>query len=258
MARLSWTEPGERFYETGLDRGVLYPSDGAGIAWNGLLSVNEAPSDSDVTTRYFDGQPYTVRSRAGSFSATIEAFTYPQEFEEYGYLGRGRTLRSRGRFGLSYRTRVANDISGVEYGYKIHLVYNAQAHPSQKPNKTTSSSIEPESLSWDISTVPVSLVDAKASAHLVIDTTIAHSDTVEALEDLLYGNDTRPSFLPQPNEVLEVFESHSIVRITDNGDGTWTAEGPDNLVKMLNATTFEIDIPTAVYLDETKYRISSY
>lgn len=259
MPRLSWTEPGTRFYEAGVDNGVLYPQDGPGVPWNGLISVNEAPSDSDVTTGYFDGLAYQTRHKPGSFAATIEAFTYPAEFEEYGFMRIGDSLSRRQKtFGLSYRTKIGNDISGLDQGYKLHLVYNAQARPSQRAHKTTSKSPELDTLSWDISTNPAKVNGGKPSSHLVLDTSIAHPWTVAALEELLYGDDASDSVLPQPNDVLELFESTSLIRITDNGDGTWTAEGPDDLVKMSGPSTFQIDIPTAVFIDTKTYRISSY
>jgi hypothetical protein len=258
MVRLSWTEPGTRLYEAGVDQGVLYPQVGPGIPWNGLISVNEAPSDTDMTKGYFDGQPYQVRGRTGSFAATIEAFTYPDEFEDYVVVKFGNSFPRRKRFGLSYRTRIGNDISGIDHGYKLHLVYNALATPSQHNYASVTGSADLSSLTWDISTVPIAIDSGKPSAHLIVDSTIAYPEVMEALEESLYGSSTQSSFLPQPNDVLELVESNAIVRIIDNGDGTWTAEGPDDLVKMLNPTTFQIDIPTAVFIDTNTYIISSY
>lgn len=258
MVRLNWNESGTRFYDAGVDRGVLYLQNGSAVPWDGLISVKEAPSDSDVTTGYFDGRAYNTRRTPGSFAATIEAYTYPDEFEQFGSLRIGDSLRRRNLFSFSYRTKMANDISGLDKGYKLHLVYNALAVSSQRSNTTLTNSAEIETFSWDISTTPASISGGKRSAHLVVDTTLAHSWAVEALESLLYGSETQSSVLPQPNEVLELVESKSIVRITDNGDGTWTAEGPDELVKMLDPTTFQIDIPTAVFIDTDIYRLSSY
>lgn len=258
MTRLTWTTPGSRFYETGVDRGVLYPADGPGVPWNGLISVKEAPSDSDSVVRYLDGSRYTAQQGAGSFAATIEAFTYPDEFEEYGSLRLSGGLLQRKTFGLSYRTKIGNDISGLDSGYRLHLVYNARATPAQINRTSMDTSLAPINLAWDISTKPIQIAGARPSAHLIVDASLAPRASVEQLEAMLYGTETSASVLPQPNDVIDVFDANAVVKIIDNGDGTWTASGPEDYIQMLDPSTFQINVGSAVYMDADTYRISSW
>lgn len=243
--RLGWDNSGEKFYETGVDRGVLYPSSGIGVPWNGLISVKEAPSESDVSTNYVDGRKYRTRHTPGAFAATVEAITFPDEFEE------------QKPFGLTYRTKIGTDITGLDHGYKLHLVYNALAAPVSKDYSTLNSSPEALPFQWDISTTPIRIAGAQPSAHLIVDTTKAYSWTVEAFEALLYGTEEHAPVLPSPESVLELFDANAIVKITDNGDGTWTAEGPDEVIQMLDPSTFQISWASAVYIDSDTYSISS-
>jgi hypothetical protein len=241
MTRLVWDQVTERDYETGLDRGVFYPLNGPGHVWNGLQSVEESPSEADFRPRYLDGKKIGNRGRKGEFSATVKAFTYPTTFSS-GLV----TPQRRSHFGLSYRIKTDN-------GYKIHLVYNALATPSNGNYVFN----DETSFSWSLTTRGITMPDGTNVSHLVIDTNEGYSWTIEALENALYGTEEAAPRLPTPAEVLEIFEENSILRIIDHGDGTWTAIGPDDVISMLDPTTFQIDYSTAVYISEDAYTIHS-
>lgn len=256
MTRISWGSDDVRLFEIGVDRGVLYPDQGRGVPWNGLIAVDEAPSGSDVVENYLDGQKFATHRKVESFEATIEAYHYPVEFEPYDGHFSFRSSQRRRQFGFSYRTLVGNAELGQNYSYKIHLVYNALAAPSSRDYQSLSDSSEMIPFSWNISTIPIKMGDV-SSAHLIIDPRYAYPWVIEDLEKLLYGSNENEPYLPPPSEILELFEDASILRITDHGDGSWTAEGPDEAIQMLNPTTFEITWPSAVYIDAVTYRISS-
>lgn len=241
MARLIWGAT-PREADTGLDRGVLYPANGPGVPWNGLISVTENPPDSKGGFRYIDGVRVRARRTAESFSAVIEALSYPDELYRDPFMG------SRiGPFGLSYRVQTTN-------AHKIHLVYNAQTIPAAREY------LQEQSLSpylWAIDTKPVPVPEGRPSAHLVVDTAKAHASVVEALEYILYGSDEQPARLPTPAEVVDIFEENAILRVTDHGDGTFTVTGPDEAIVMLDLTTFQITWDSALIVDENSYTISS-
>ena len=215
MATLTWDTIGERIYETGVDHGVLYiPNDqgvyAAGYAWNGLTSVTESPSGAEATAQYADNIKYLNLVSAEEFSATIEAFTYPDEFgqcdgsatpAEGVLLGQ----QQRKTFGLSYRTRVGNDLDGSDHGYKLHLIYGAQAAPTQKAYSTINDSPEPITFSWEVSTTPVSVTGHKPTSVITVDSTKVDADALSDLEDLLYGSGSTAARLPTPDEVIALF-----------------------------------------------------
>lgn len=213
MAKLKWDQTGERVYETGVDRGVLYVYDtegskyGTGVAWNGLTAVNETPSGAESNPQYADNIKYLDLYSAEEFGATIEAFTYPAEFEECdgsAELVKGVTIgmQNRKMFGFSYRTMIGNDTEGTDHGYKLHLVYGAKASPSEKSRSTVNDSPEAVAFSWEVTTTPVNVEGFKPTAHLVIDSTKADPTKLKALEDKLYGDDSSgEATLPLPDEV---------------------------------------------------------
>lgn len=213
--KLEWDKIGERTYETGVDRGVLYPQvSGAysnGVAWNGLTKVSENPSGAEPTALYANNRKYLELMSNEEFAATIEAYTYPDEFAECdgsAELAPGVmiTQQPRKSFGLSYRTLIGNDTEGTEYGYKLHLVYGAKAKPSSKENNTVNDSPEAATMSWETSTTPVDVEGHKPTAHLIIDSTKVDPSKLSALEDILYGKagngeSAVEARLPLPNEV---------------------------------------------------------
>ena len=216
MSRSKWDETTKRLYETGIDRGVLYPRDpttGAykdGVAWNGLTAANEAPSGAEPTALYADNIKYLNLLSAEEFALTLEAYTYPDEFAACNgeaELTPGVTLGQQKRigFGLCYRTRVGNDVDGSDHGYKIHIVYGCQASPSARDYATINDSPEALTLSWEISTTPIEVEGFKPTAYVVIDSTKFEPEKMKKLEDKLYGTDTdgKPT-LPMPDEIKDL------------------------------------------------------
>lgn len=262
MSKLKWGEVGSRFYEAGVDRGVLYVGDSEGVVWNGLISVTESPSGADITPRFIDGVKYLNYSKDDDFTGKLEAYTSPYEFDACdGTLevrnGLFATQQVRKPFNLSYRTRIGNDLDGLDKGYKIHLIYNAVATPSDRQYNTLGDSTDTLTLSWNIESSSVSVPGVSRTSHLIIDSTLAYSWAIEALENVLYGTATTPARFPTAEEVVTIFEDNSILKITDNGDGSWTAEGPSSIITMLDATTFQIDWSSAIPINSTTYLISS-
>lgn len=214
MAVLKWDQTGERLYETGVDHGVLYTPVGgvysSGVAWNGLVSVTESPSGAEATAQYADNIKYLNLVSAEEFGATIEAFTYPPQWSKHDGSAEpsaGVSLGQQPRlpFGLSYRTRLGNDIDGSDYGYKLHLVYGAQAAPSEKAYATINDSPEAITFSWEITTTPVPVAGFKPTAILTIDSTKVTAASLQTLEDALYGTAGTSPRLPMPDEILGMF-----------------------------------------------------
>lgn len=221
MARVTWDEVGQRVYETGVDHGVLYipnPLTGAydtGVPWNGLTTVTESPSGAEPSAQYADNIKYLNLISAEEFGATVEAFTYPEEFGQFDgtaapqpgvYLGQQR----RGHFGLSYRTLVGNDVAGTDFGYKLHLIYGAQAAPSEKAFATVNDTPEAITFSWELTTSPVAVgtiggVEYKPTASLTIDSTKVEAADLALLEDMLYGAAATEPELPLPADVIAIF-----------------------------------------------------
>lgn len=211
MSALVWDQTGERFYETGVDRGVLYPvQEGGeyskGFAWNGLSSITQSPSGAESNAVYADNQKYLNLISAEEFGATVEAYTYPDEFGECdgsAELVKGVTVGQQARkmFGMSYRTRIGNDVDGDSHAYKLHLIYGAQASPTEKAYNTVSDSPEATPLSWELSTTPVAVTGMRPTACLEIDSRTANPDKLAALEKILYGNEMTEPRLPLPDEV---------------------------------------------------------
>lgn len=211
MTRLVWGLPGERFYETGIDRGSLYlMGSEPGVAWNGLTAVKENPSGGQPKPFYIEGQKYINLSGVEEFEATIEAFSSPKEFgvcDGTAQLLKGlyATQQPRRSFGLSYRTRVGNDIQGVDHGYKLHLVYGALAAPSGVTYGTISDTNDPTTFSWSITTLPPIVPGYKPTAHFVIDSREADISALTELEDVLYGTNLTPPRLPTIEELFAIF-----------------------------------------------------
>lgn len=213
MAKLVWDKTGDRLYETGVKNGVLYiPTAGVyskGVAWNGLTAVTESPSGAEATALYADDTKYLSLMSTEEFGATIEAYTYPDEFaacdgsaELAGGVMIGQQKRST--FGLCYKTTIGNDTEGNDHGYKLHIIYGALAKPSERAYASINDSPEAITFSWEITTTPVNVTGAKPTASLVIDSTKADPSKLAALEDILYGKDGEPASeprLPLPDEI---------------------------------------------------------
>ena len=221
MAKLTWDDTGKRLYETGVKQGVLFPmgssgSYAAGVAWNGLTAVTESPSGAEPTPLYADDIKYLELMSNEEFGATIEAYTYPDEFAECDgsvEVATGVKIGQQPRktFGLCYRTTLGNDVKGNDYGYKLHIVYGAKAAPSEKAYATINDSPEAITFSWEVTTTPVAVKDQKPTAHIEIDSTKVDASKLAALEAILYGADatggtgTDPR-LPLPDEIIELLK----------------------------------------------------
>jgi hypothetical protein len=210
MTRLLWDDRGERFFEMGVDRGVLYVSSSAGVAWMGLTSVAENITGGEPRPYYLDGEKYLNLLSAEEFEATIEAFGCPDEFGVCDgnveiHTGLIATQQPRQPFGFCYRTRVGNEISGPDLAYKLHLVYNALAAPTQRNNTTLGGSADPTKFSWSITTKPPAITGYKRTAHLVIDSRTTDPDVLSDVEDALYGTVSTDPYLPDPDDLIAMF-----------------------------------------------------
>lgn len=260
MATIEWDQVGSRYYESGIDRAVLYPSEGNAVPWNGITSVAEKMTGDVGTPIYFDGIKFGDAFAIGDYAATVKAFTYPNEFMELeGVAPAGNGLfidnQRPKRFGLSYRTKIGND-DGPDLGYKIHVVYNLTAIPAQKNYKTQSEADAVE-FEWTVVAVPEKASGFRPTAHIIFDTRLMNPLLLADMEETLYGTDSADGRLPPLSTLVSFISSWVIIRITDNLDGTWTAEGPDEMITMLDSTTFQISQANAVYLDADTYNISN-
>lgn len=215
MTVLTWDNAGEHLYEAGVDHGVLYipDSQGAyvlGVPWNGLTNVNETPTGGEPTAQWADNQKYLNLFSVEEFGATIEAYTYPEEFNQFDGLATPEAgvyvgQQNRKIFGLSYRTKVGNDIEFEEYGYKLHLVYGCQASPSERSYSTINDSPEAINPSWDLTTTPVPVTGMKPTALMIIDSTKVDAAALVTLENFLYGTAGTDASLPLPDDVIALF-----------------------------------------------------
>ena len=213
MAKLVWDQTGERLYETGVKQGVLYIKENGtydnGVAWNGLTAITESPSGAETTPLYADDIKYLNLLSTEEFAATIEAYTYPDEFMQCDgsaplstgvYIGQ----QSRKTFGMCYRTVLGNDEDNNDYGYKLHLIYGCLAAPSEKGSSTINDSPEAITFSWEVSTTPENVTGHKPTATITIDSTKANKEKLTALEAILYGSETQEPRLPLPDEVASL------------------------------------------------------
>lgn len=213
MTRLVWNAVGERKFEIGVDQGVLYLDDAAGVPWNGLVAVSETPSGGDVTPYYVDGVKYLNFAKAEEFEANLEAYTYPDEFGRCDgsvSVGNGLSVTQQPRksFGLSYRSRVGNDLDGTDHGYKIHLLYNVMAEPTDRDHQTMSDSVDPFHFRWHLVTKPPRFSGYKPTAHFVIDSREVPADLLKQVADILYGSDDAAARLPSVDELIFIFTEY--------------------------------------------------
>ena len=223
--KLVWDKTGEHFYETGIKNGVLYPMSESGtypkgVAWNGLTAITESPSGAEATALYADDIKYLNLMSNEEFGATVEAYTYPDEFAECDgsasltegvYIGQ----QARKTFGLCYRTTLGNDSKGNDYGYKLHIIYGAMASPSEKAYSTINDSPDAITFSWELSTTPVAVANFKPTASLTIDSTKVDPEKLATLEEILYGKDGTGEDhstgavdprLPLPDEIANIMK----------------------------------------------------
>ena len=213
MAKLVWDETGKRLYETGVSQGVLYPQSGGtypnGVAWNGLTAVTESPSGAEATPLYADNIKYLNLFSAEEFGATIEAYTYPDEFmacDGSAQIAKGAYIgqQNRKQFGMCYKTLLGNDVNANDHGYKLHIIYGAMASPSEKAYATVNDSPEAITFSWEVTTTPVNVTGYEPTASIVIDSTKCDPTKLADLEEILYGSAEEGPRLPLPNEIVTV------------------------------------------------------
>lgn len=217
MPKLVWDETGKRLYETGVSKGVLYVQTdegtyGNGVAWNGLTAVNESPSGAEATPLYADDIKYLELTSTEEYGASIEAYTYPEEFEQCdgsAELGAGVTIGQQPRkaFGFCYRTLIGNDVKNNDYGYKIHIVYGAKAAPSEKAYQTVNDSPEAITFSWELTTTPVNVTGHKPTACITIDSTKIEPAKLTSIEEALYGTDSVEPKLLLPDEIAAIIKA---------------------------------------------------
>lgn len=259
--QLEWGLIAERQIEAGLDRGVLYPKNAPAVAWNGLTSVDEEGGEG-AAEYYVDGRPFLYLPKPKEFKATINALMYPDAFS--AILGEveaapGMYLDSQmgDSFDLSYRTKIVDSIQGENAGYKMHLIYNATVVPSAKTYETLGDQINPVAFSWAIQAVPVQVTGYRPTAHITIDTRHMDQERIDAVELLIYGTTDEPAAMPEPQLLFDLLTFGNAIIITDNGDGTWQAEGSYLNIYMIGDEIFEIDNVNAVDHGDGTYTISS-
>lgn len=266
MPKLTWGDLGERYFEVGVDRGVLYPRNGDGVSWSGLIAVNETPNGGTSKPFYMDGIKYQDRAAPEEFAATIEAYTYPKEFSrcdgtESIAAGLFVTQQHRQPFSLSYRTKIGNDLDGQDHGYKLHIVYNAKAEPSQRNNQSLRDTPEAITFSWNLTTIPERIVGVRPSAHLILDSTITAPSVMTAVEDILYGSPSTVARLLTPAELVEIYllEAPELPFVvgTPNANGVFTISGPSSMITLTTPNTFQLNTTFATDNGDGSYTVTS-
>ena len=266
MSQIEWNSVGKRIFETGLDRGVLYiPNQDIAVPWNGLTNVDEVP-DTTIEPLYFNGVKYHDYTSRGDYKGTLKAYTYPEEFELFDgvFESPANGIYITGQiptdtFNLSYRTMIGNDTEGQNLGYKIHVLYNLTAKPSNKSYSTLGGGAESAyEFSWELSSVPVAAFNLRPTSHIIFDTTKMHELAIYEIERTIYGTDETPPQILTIDEFEEMTQFVADIQITDNLDGSWNAAGSDYYIKLNQSSQeFAIHEANAVYLDENTYEITS-
>lgn len=222
MAKLVWDQPGEKLWETGVDRTVLFPMNNGsyddGVAWSGITAINESPSGAEPSKIYADNIVYGVVMSPEEDALTIEAFTYPDEFCQCigeAELGAGVTVKQQNHahFGLAYRSLIGNDEAGSKHGYKLHLFYDCVAGSSEDSNSTINDSPEQKTFSWSVTTIPIPVTNSKGeviadpASSIVIDSTKVPAAKLQAIEELLYGSVSASASLPSPAQIKTILDA---------------------------------------------------
>lgn len=262
MTKLDWDQTGDRQYEAGLDRGVLYFPEGGGVCWNGLISL-EKDSQTELETVYFDGVKVNEIVTPGDFAGTLKAYTYPDEFLRFeGVIEDQNGIliceQEPDCFHLSYRTKTGSDTNELGDHYKIHLVYNITAIPSTIEYATLTLETEPIEFEWELSTIPEEIAGYRPTAHIVINTKDVDPWLLEDLETILYGSEEEDPKLPPLKALSSYIRNWDRLIIRDNGDGTWTAiSAREGQIEMIDDDVFQITDVAGVYLDADTYQINS-
>lgn len=213
MTKITWLKAGERTFEAGIDRGVLYVDDNPGVPWNGLINVNQTSSGGDVKPRYLDGIKIGNHTSPEEFEGTIEAYTYPVEFEQCdgtALLQNGLRVKQQGRknFNMVYRSKVGNDIAGLEFAYQIHILYNLKAEPSDRSYRTLSDRNDPATFSWHITSRAIQIAGLYPTSHYILDSRDVPAELLQTIEDTIYGTDDTDPSLPSAGELVFIFDSY--------------------------------------------------
>lgn len=263
MAVLTWDDVGERIFQSGVDRGVLYLQDGTAVPWNGLTGIEDS-SSGELKSYYLDGVKYLENLTPRDFVGRLKAFTYPDEFDTVNGINKfseGLEIYEQPSksFNLSYRTKIGNDIDGADHGYKIHLLYNVLAQPDTVEYVTANESgIAPIEFAWTLTGTPKKIPDFRPTVHIAIDSRNTSPEILSILEDKLYGTEQSAASFPSFLEVMQYFGYKGALLIIDHGDGTWTAiDSSNSYIIMLDSTMFLIDKADVTYLNEVTYTISS-
>lgn len=259
MSSLVWDQVGDRRYQAGIDRGVLYLPDGSAVPWNGLTGMDEE-SNVETNSFYVDGVKHLDAISPGEFAGTLRAFTYPDELDalvgvrDNGY---GVSLYDQPLvpFGLSYRTKIGNDVDGVDHGYKLHILYNIMANPGSKSFATIASESAPMEFTWALTCTPNAAPGVRPTAHISLDSTQMSSSSLAAIEERLYGSASLDPSLPSLSEIFDLSIESAPISVVDNGDGTWTMTAPDDLITLSGDGTFEVQSIDATYLDSDTYEV---
>lgn len=261
MPALVWDAIGSRTFESGISKGVIYFEDGRSVVWNGLTAVTES-SDRSSTVVHYDGVKIGEISSVGDFSGTISAVTYPDELlevEGFARVGAGVYFGDQNgkKFNLSYQTKIGDDISGFEAGYKIHILYNVTAIPSDKTFATLSNSVDIEAFEWSITSVPEEVDGFRPTSRIVLDSRDILPSVLEQIELWLYGKDTANPAFPTFSDLMTYLVDNFVINITDLKDGRWMADS--NYAGYINVAedgTFQINNAEATYIDPETYTVS--
>jgi hypothetical protein len=266
MSELVWDRIGDRTFEAGVDKGVLWlpQLNYVGIPWNGLISVSDTTEEYTTQNLYFDGERYMGAQRLGAFSGSITAITYPDAFEEVvktGDLFDGLQANNQAGkpFHMSYRTLLGNDTIGTDLGYRIHLLYNLVATEDDSSWETMAEATSVSTFSWNVSSVPVDLKELGFSqtAHVIIDSRYSSQEWLAHIEDILYGTVSTSSHIPDLPDLITDAISFGRMIIVDHGDGTWSAIGPDARINMISSTEFELLDMKSIELTVDSFMVSS-
>lgn len=246
MTRVIWDSSTDKTYSAGVSQAVLYPKDSPGVAWNGLISVTDK-GDDNTTSISLDGRLAVAESLPGAFSGSLSAYTYPEELEACQGNPDGFTAQPRQQFGLCYKDN-----------HQLRILYNVLLKPGSDKFQTVSDNPSMTAFAWDFTTTPVAIPWGRPSSHLAIMTDFASPSALSALEDILYGDDANAPSLPDPFSIYSVFEPFAVLTVTDNGDGTWTANDHGaGAISMTDSTHFKLTWPSAVFISDTEYRLHS-
>lgn len=259
MTPLEWDAIGERVFQTGVDRGVLYLNSGSAVPWNGITGMEEG-SNSDLKSFYMDGIKFLEKVSPGEFLGKLKAITYPDEFDEMlgivSTSGLSFHEQPPKSFSLSYRTKIGNDVDGDAHGYKIHLLYNLVAIPDARGFESQNQVTSPVEFSWSLTGTPPSMLRHRPTIHMSIDSTETSESVLDYVERILYGTESTDPRLPSIEELESIFGEYSALIITDHHDGIWDANDThDYYLTMDDSTTFRLTNVDAVYLDPYTYEI---